>query len=80
MPLAEPCISAITDSTEAGSPCPPSTAPPAAAPRTDDEVCACLLITAWTLHTGRQLRQAPVEELSQQELLDFWADPAWERL
>lgn len=44
-------------------------------PVTDDDFLAFLLIATWTLATGRELRSdVPPWELSQRELVDFWAD------
>ncbi len=41
----------------------------------DDELLARVLITNWTLATGRVLRgDVPPQMLSASELLDFWAD------
>jgi hypothetical protein len=41
----------------------------------DDELLARLLITSWTLATGRTLRAGiPPEMLSKDELISFWAD------
>jgi hypothetical protein len=42
----------------------------------EDETLALLLISTWELHTGRTLRDAPVAELTEQELIDFWGDDA----
>ena len=43
--------------------------------RDDDENLACLLITSWTLITGRTLRgDVPPQMLSTDELISFWAD------
>ncbi|XVQ10530.1 hypothetical protein ACQP1W_49865 [Spirillospora sp. CA-255316] len=47
-------------------------------PHSDDEYLAFLLVATWSLQTGRQLRQVPVEELTEGELMAFWSDPAWE--
>jgi hypothetical protein len=41
----------------------------------DDELLARLLITSWTLATGRTLRAGvPPQLLSEDELISFWAD------
>ena len=41
----------------------------------DDELLARLLITSWTLATGRTLRgDVPPQMLSAEELISFWAD------
>jgi hypothetical protein len=41
----------------------------------DDELLARLLITSWTLATGRTLRAGiPPQLLSKDELISFWAD------
>jgi hypothetical protein len=43
--------------------------------RDDDENLACLLITSWTLVTGRTLRgDVPPQMLNADELISFWAD------
>ncbi|GAA2399010.1 hypothetical protein GCM10010191_02240 [Actinomadura vinacea] len=47
-------------------------------PRGDDEYLAFLLVANWSLHTGRRLREAPPEELTEGELMEFWSDPTWE--
>ena len=39
-----------------------------------DELLARVLITSWSLATGRILRGAPPQSLSEDELIDFWAD------
>jgi hypothetical protein len=44
-------------------------------PFSTDELLGSLLISTWSLTTGRQLRcDVPPEELTEQELIDFWAD------
>lgn len=51
--------------------------PPWAASRAgdDDQILARLLITSWTLATGRTLRSdVPPHFLSDEELISFWAD------
>jgi hypothetical protein len=41
----------------------------------EDQALACLLITQWTLLTGRTLRtDVPLHMLSSEELVSFWAD------
>lgn len=41
----------------------------------DDDLMARLLITSWTLTTGRTLpRDVPPARLSRDELIEFWAD------
>jgi len=40
----------------------------------DDELLARVLITSWSLATGRTLRGVPPQSLSEDELIDFWAD------
>jgi hypothetical protein len=41
----------------------------------DDDHLAHVLISTWTLITGRMLRSdVPLRDLSEQELIDFWAD------
>lgn len=40
----------------------------------DDCIMALALITVWAIRTGRELRLAPVSELSAEELVAFWAD------
>lgn len=41
---------------------------------TDCAIIARLLIDTWTLTTGRTLRDVYPCELTEQELIDFWAD------
>lgn len=44
-------------------------------PVTNDDVVAFLLISAWSVATGRQLRSdVPPTELTAGELVDFWTD------
>jgi hypothetical protein len=44
--------------------------------RSNDELIAFTLIRTWALVTGRSLRRdVPVDQLSEDELIDFWADP-----
>lgn len=41
----------------------------------EDQSLACLLITKWALLTGRTLRtDVPLDLLSAEELISFWAD------
>jgi hypothetical protein len=48
--------------------------------RSDDELIAYLLIGTWALATGRSLpRDVPIDQLSADELIDFWADPLTEQ-
>jgi hypothetical protein len=48
-------------------------------PLSDDELLARLLIDTWTLTTGRMLRSdVPPQELTEQELIVFWADDYFE--
>jgi hypothetical protein len=48
--------------------------------RSDDEHIAYMLIRIWALTTGRTLRSdVPPDQLSAEELIDFWADPATEQ-
>jgi hypothetical protein len=39
-----------------------------------DELLARVLITSWSLATGRTLRGAPPQFLAEDELINFWAD------
>jgi hypothetical protein len=39
-----------------------------------DELLARVLITSWGLATGRTLRGGPPHSLSEDELINFWAD------
>lgn len=39
-----------------------------------DELLARVLITSWSLATGRTLRAVPPQSLSEDELISFWAD------
>jgi hypothetical protein len=44
-------------------------------PLSDDEQIIQLLSQTWTLTTGRVLRSdVPPQELTEQELIDFWTD------
>ncbi|TDC68234.1 hypothetical protein E1200_12405 [Actinomadura sp. GC306] len=49
------------------------------APRSDDEHLAFLLVATWSLRTGRRLRHAPPDQLTEAELLEFWSDPEYGR-
>lgn len=49
------------------------------APRSDDEHLAFLLVATWSLRTGRRLRLAPHDQLTESELLEFWSDPEYDR-
>jgi hypothetical protein len=41
----------------------------------EDDLLAHVLISTWALITGRTLRcDVPARELSEEELIDFWAD------
>jgi hypothetical protein len=40
----------------------------------EDELLARVLITSWSLTTGRTLRCAPPQALTEEELISFWAD------
>jgi hypothetical protein len=40
----------------------------------EDELLARVLITSWSLTTGRTLRCAPPQTLTKEELISFWAD------
>ena len=41
----------------------------------EDELIAELLIRTWTLTTGKTLRyEVPLNELTEEELIDFWTD------
>ena len=39
-----------------------------------DELLARVLITSWSLATGRTLRAVPPQSLTEDELISFWAD------
>ncbi|HEU5157773.1 MAG TPA: hypothetical protein VFU43_12330 [Streptosporangiaceae bacterium] len=42
----------------------------------EQALLALTLITTWALATGRRLRaDVPPEQLTEAELIDFWADP-----
>lgn len=43
-------------------------------PAIDDELLARVLITSWSLATGRTLRGVPPQFLTEDELISFWAD------
>jgi hypothetical protein len=40
----------------------------------EDELLARVLITSWSLTTGRTLRSVPPQSLTEDELISFWAD------
>ena len=40
----------------------------------EDELLARVLITNWSLTTGRTLRGVPPQSLTEDELISFWAD------
>ena len=40
----------------------------------EDELLARVLITSWSLATGRTLRSAAPQTLTEDELIGFWAD------
>jgi hypothetical protein len=40
----------------------------------EDELLARVLITSWSLATGRILRGVPPQSLTEDELISFWAD------
>ena len=40
----------------------------------EDELLARVLITSWSLTTGRTLRGVPPQSLTEDELISFWAD------
>jgi hypothetical protein len=40
----------------------------------EDELLARVLITSWSLATGRTLRGVPPQWLTEDELISFWAD------
>lgn len=48
--------------------------------RSDDELIAYMLIRIWALMTGRSMRRdVSPDRLSEDELIDFWADPLIEQ-
>ena len=40
----------------------------------NDELLARVLISSWSLATGRTLRGVPPQSLTEDELINFWAD------
>jgi hypothetical protein len=40
----------------------------------EDDLLARVLITSWSLATGRTLRGVPPQSLTEDELISFWAD------
>ena len=40
----------------------------------EDKLQARVLITSWSLTTGRTLRGVPPQALTEEELISFWAD------
>ncbi|HEX3960151.1 MAG TPA: hypothetical protein VHZ03_26530 [Trebonia sp.] len=59
-----------------GIPAPPAESRPGTCPSDpDDDLLAALLIRMWSLASGRTLRRdIPPGQLSEQELISFWAD------
>lgn len=49
-------------------------------PRDDEENTILLLAATWALETGRALPTRPPRQMSEEELIEFWADPAWDHL
>jgi hypothetical protein len=43
-------------------------------PANEDELLARVLITSWSLTTGRTLRGVAPQSLTEDELITFWAD------
>ncbi|MBO3751923.1 hypothetical protein J5X84_38135 [Streptosporangiaceae bacterium NEAU-GS5] len=43
----------------------------------DDAQLATMLVTTWALQTGRIPPRRPPDQLSAEELIEFWADDAW---
>jgi hypothetical protein len=43
-------------------------------PSAEDELLARILITSWSLATGRTLRGVAPQALTEDELISFWAD------
>jgi hypothetical protein len=43
-------------------------------PSSEDELLARVLITSWSLATGRSLRGVEPQALTEDELISFWAD------
>ena len=43
-------------------------------PSREDELLARVLITSWSLATGRTLRGVAPQALTEDELISFWAD------
>jgi hypothetical protein len=48
--------------------------PMAYAAHAEDDTLVLLLVSTWELCTGRTLRSAPASELTEDELIEFWAD------
>ncbi|MGI5420415.1 hypothetical protein [Actinomadura luteofluorescens] len=48
-------------------------------PRDDEESTILMLAAIWALETGRALPAAPPCQMSRDELIEFWADPALEQ-
>lgn len=40
----------------------------------EDELLARVLVTSWSLTSGRTLRGVPPQSLTEDELISFWAD------
>jgi len=43
-------------------------------PAGEDELLAKVLITSWSMATGRTLRSVSPQTLTEEELISFWAD------
>ena len=40
----------------------------------DDDLLAFLLVCIWVLATGRPFPRVPLQQMTEQQLIDFWAD------
>ena len=53
-----------------------TTAPTTTNRFSDDEMLLILLISTWELHTARPAPAVPPAEMTQDELIEYWSDPA----
>ncbi|GAA4233978.1 hypothetical protein GCM10022254_37730 [Actinomadura meridiana] len=51
-------------------------APTTPARFSDDDMLLLLLISTWELYTARPALPSPPTEMTEQELIDYWTDPA----
>ncbi|MFC9975234.1 hypothetical protein ACFVH6_30500 [Spirillospora sp. NPDC127200] len=54
----------------------PRTAPAPPARFSDDDLLLFLLTSTWELATGRPAPAAPPADMTEEELIEYWSDPA----